>query len=139
MLDLPEFNDPDLWLQALTHSSYANEHPGCKHNEQLEFVGDAVLKMVLSVFLYQHHPQLREGALTIQRSELERNITLAKVATRLHLGKKLRLGKGTRAQGGQQNDKILSGALEAILGAYFLEAGLEPVRQYIEHLLLEFE
>ncbi|MEA5597386.1 ribonuclease III family protein, partial [Rivularia sp. UHCC 0363] len=131
MLELPEFQNPALRLQALTHSSYANEHPGSTHNEQLEFIGDAILKIVLSVTLYQNHPELREGALTIRRSELESNETLAEVATRLNLGSQLHLDNGTKKQGGRENDKILSGALEAIIGAYFLEAGLEPTWQYI--------
>lgn len=138
-MDLPEFHDPSLRLQALTHSSYVNEHPGSRHNEQLEFVGDAVLKMVVSVQLYQRHPELREGVLTVLRSELEKNETLAEVATRMKLGKQLLLGKGTKKEGGQQNGKILSGALEAVIGAYFLEAGLELTQQYIELLLREFQ
>ena len=133
MLELPEFQNLALRLQALTHSSYVNEHPGSRHNEQLEFIGDAILKMVLSVMLYQNHPELREGALTIRRSELESNSTLAKVATRLKLSEELHLGNGTK-----ENTKILSGVLEAIIGAYFLEAGLELTWQYIERLLSEF-
>lgn len=139
MLTIPSFQNPALQLQALTHSSYANEHPGSSHNQQLEFVGDAVLKMILSVLLYQRHPYLREGALSIHRSDLEKNQTLAKVATRLHLGNQILMGNGTRQQGGQQNVKILSGAFEAIIGAYFLDSGLEPTRRFIEQLLPEFQ
>ncbi len=136
MLEFLKVQNPALYLQAVTHSSYVNEHPGSIHNEQLEFIGDAILKMVLSVLLYQNHPELREGALTIQRSKLEKN-ALARVATSLNLGGELRLGNGTRDQGGRESVKILSGALEAIIGAYFLEAGLELTWQYIERLLPE--
>lgn len=130
MLELPEFQNLALHLQALTHRSYTNEHPGSTHNEQLEFIGDAILKMVLSIMLYQNHPEMREGALTIRRSELEKNQTLAKVATSLNLGSELNLGNGTGKQGGRESVKILSGALEALIDAYFLEAGLEPTWQY---------
>lgn len=138
-MQLPTFQNPNLLLQALTHSSYSNEHPGCGHNQRLEFIGDAVLKMVLSVLLYQGHPHLREGALTIQRSELEKNQTLAKVAARLHLGDRIRMGNGTRQQGGRESVNILSGALEAMIGAYFLDSGLESTWQLIERLLPEFQ
>ncbi len=137
MLELPKFNSPALLLQALTHSSYANEHPGVEHNERLEFLGDAVLKFHLSDLLYCRHLQSREGSLTLWRSALERNSTLAKVAASLKLGDRypLRLGKGAKAQGEQQNPKILSGAVEAVISGYYLDSGAEAVRSYVERLL----
>ena len=136
MLELPEFKTPALLLQALTHSSYANEHPGVEHNERLEFLGDAVLKFHLSELLYCRHSWMREGKLSLWRSEMERNSTLVKAAIVLRLGDRhlLRLGEGTKAQGGQQHPKILSGALEAIIGGYHLDSGSEAVHSYVEQL-----
>lgn len=140
MLAFPEFQDPSWLLRALTHRSYINEHPEAgEDNERLEFVGDAVLKLLLSWFAHQHHPQMREGEMTLWRSELEKNQTLARVAARLNLGDELRLGRGTSAQGGRENAKILSGALEAVIGGYFLDSGFEAVQRYVEELLPDLE
>lgn len=136
MPGLPEFNDFAPWLQAVTHSSYVNEHPEAgEHNERLEFLGDAVLKFHLSLLAYQQYPHLREGDMTLWHSEQEKNSTLARGAAQLNLGKELRLGNGTKKQGGQDNEKILSGALEAVIGAYLLDSGNEAAGRYIEALL----
>jgi ribonuclease-3 len=136
MFELPEFRNPD-WLQlALTHSSYINEHPiAGEHNERLEFLGDSVLKYVLSKYLYDQPTRWREGVMTVLRSEAERNETLAQVARRLGLGEDLRLGNGTKMQGGQENPKILSGAFEAVIGAYHEDSGIEAVAAYVLKIL----
>jgi ribonuclease III len=137
MLKLPEFQNSLLRRQAVTHSSYANEHPGTEHNERLEFLGDATLKFHLSRLVYHRYPHLREGGMTVLRAEQEKNATLAKVAAKLGLGKELRLGNGTKEQGGRDNQKILSGAFEAVIGAYLLDSGDEAVQRYVESLLPE--
>lgn len=141
MLELPKFRNPALLQQALTHSSYTNEHPTVEHNERLEFLGDAVLKYILSQYLYNHPDRLPEGAMTIFRSQAERNATLAQVARQLGLDrykdrdKRLRLGNGTAQQGGRQNPKILSGAFEALIGAYHEDSGIEAVTVYVLKIL----
>lgn len=136
MVGLPKFRDR-RWLQrALTHSSYFNEHPTAgEHNERLEFLGDSVLKYVLSKYFYDQPDRSREGIMTVLRSEAERNATLAKVALRLGLDNYLRLGNGTAMQGGRQNPKILSGAFEAMIGAYHEDSGIEAVTAYILKIL----
>ena len=136
MLELPNFRN-FAWLhQALTHSSYTNEHPAAgEHNERLEFLGDSVLKYVLSKYLFDHPSRAREGAMTVLRSQAEKNATLAHVARQLRLGERLWLGNGTAKQGGRENPKILSGAFEALIGAYHEDSGMEAVTDYILKLL----
>lgn len=101
----------------------------------MEFLGDAVLKYVLSKYLYDQPARSREGVMTILRAEFEHNETLAQVAHRLALGEQLRLGNGTNTQGGRENPKILSGAFEAVIGAYHEDSGLEAVTAYILKIL----
>ncbi|PZV26415.1 MAG: ribonuclease III [Snowella sp.] len=133
---LPTFKQKNLWLQALTHRSYANENPGNEHNERLEFLGDAILQFVVGDFLYQRYPHFAEAELTRLRSQLVDEVQLAKFAQILKIGEFIRLGNGAKKSGEQQNPSLLSDTLEAIIGAYFLDAGLEPVRQFIHTLLL---
>jgi ribonuclease III len=135
MFKLPEFRNSGWLVQALTHSSYVNEHPMAEHNERLEFLGDSVLKYVLTKYLYEHSGRSREGVMTIARSQAEKNATLAKVAEQLELGKQLRLSRGTDLQGGRKNSKILSGAFEAVIGAYHEDSGLEAVTAYVLKIL----
>lgn len=133
---LPTFKQENLWLQALTHRSYANENPGNEHNERLEFLGDAILQFVVGNFLYQRYPHFAEAELTRLRSQLVDEVQLAKFAQILKIGEFIRLGNGAKKSGEQQNPSLLSDTLEAIIGAYFLDAGLEPVREFIHTLLL---
>lgn len=133
---LPTFKQKNLWLQALTHRSYANENPGNEHNERLEFLGDAILQFVVGDFLYQRYPHFAEAELTRLRSQLVDEVQLAKFAQILKIGEFIRLGNGAKKSGEQQNPSLLSDTLEAIIGAYFLDAGLEPVREFIHTLLL---
>ncbi|MFM7572931.1 MAG: ribonuclease III [Snowella sp.] len=133
---LPTFKQENLWLQALTHRSYANENPGNEHNERLEFLGDAILQFVVGDFLYQRYPHFAEAELTRLRSQLVDEVQLAKFAQILKIGEFIRLGNGAKKSGEQQNPSLLSDTLEAIIGAYFLDAGLEPVREFIHTLLL---
>jgi ribonuclease-3 len=133
---LPSFKSENFWLQALTHRSYANENPGNEHNERLEFLGDAILQFVVGDFLYQRYPHFAEAELTRLRSQLVDEVQLAKFAQILKIGDFIRLGNGAKRSGEQQNPSLLSDTLEAIVGAYFLDAGLEPVREFIHALLL---
>jgi ribonuclease-3 len=133
---LPTFKQENLWLQALTHRSYANENPGNEHNERLEFLGDAILQFVVGDFLYRRYPHFAEAELTRLRSQLVDEKQLAKFAQNLKLGDFMRLGNGAKKSGEQQNPSLLSDTLEAVIGAYFLDAGLEPVRDFVHGLLL---
>lgn len=130
-----KFNDPDLINQALTHSSFANENLGrvC-HNERLEFLGDAVLELIISEHLYRSCPQLPEGELTKLRANMVCEASLARVARGLNLGDYLLLGRGEQAGGGQDRPSILADALEALFGALYLDQGLTAIRNVIIHL-----
>lgn len=121
-----EFKQVKLLIQALTHTSHANEQH-CEHNERLEFLGDAVLELTVSHELYQAFPEAQEGHLTKMRSALVSEKALAGVARRIGLGECLLLGKGEEAQGGREKNSVLSDALEALLGAIYLDGGLHAV------------
>jgi ribonuclease III len=118
-----EFKQVKLLIQALTHSSHANEH-GCPHNERLEFLGDAVLELAVSHELFMKFPQVQEGHLTKMRSALVSEGALAQVAKRINIGACLLLGKGEDVQGGREKNSVLSDGLEAVLGAVYLDGGL---------------
>jgi ribonuclease-3 len=134
-----EFKHPDLLQQALTHKSFANEasHNKFYHNERLEFLGDAVLSLVIGEMLMNTYPQAGEGDLSRLRSSLVNAIELAKAALKLGLGELLLLGKGEEKSGGRKKDSILSDTFEAVLGAVYLDGGLAPSRQLIERALNE--
>jgi ribonuclease-3 len=135
MNELPPIRDRQLLNQALTHRSYANEHPDeGKHNERLEFLGDAVLGFVVGELLYQRYPDLSEAHLTRLRALLVDETQLARLARQLGLGEMMRLGKGAQRDRGRDNPALLSDTFEAIVGAYFLEAEIEAVRGYARSL-----
>ena len=124
-----------LYEQALTHSSHAHEKDdGSGHNERLEFLGDAVLQLAISDYLYFSYPHLPEGKLTKLRADLVCEATLADLAADLNLGRFLRLGKGEAAGGGASRPSLLADALEALFGALFLDRGLEQCRHHILRL-----
>ena len=131
--------NPSLLEQALIHSSYLNEYPGTApaSNERLEFLGDAVLGFVVAEKLYQDFPGLAEGEMTRIRSALVRGETLAQVARRLKLGDYLYLGKGEEAGGGRGKPANLSGALEAVIAAIYLDRGLTVTRKLVLRWLAE--
>jgi len=124
------FAEPALLEEALTHRS-----AGGRHNERLEFLGDAVLGLVVAERLFRDRPAAREGALSRQRARLVRRETLAEIARGLQLGSCLRLGSGELKNGGQQRDSILADALEAVIGAVYLDAGVQATRGLLERLL----
>jgi ribonuclease-3 len=137
MHKFPHFKDEKLWQRALTHRSYVNEHPETnEHNERLEFLGDSVLGFLVSEFFYERYPHLSEAQLTRLRSNLVDETQLAKFATELGIGDYMKLGKGAQKDGGRQNPALLSDTFEAIIGAYFLDSGLESVREFVRPLLL---
>ncbi|WP_317856272.1 ribonuclease III [Chakrabartyella piscis] len=127
------FTDKDLLTLALTHSSYANEIKKRSHanNERLEFLGDAVLDMIVSEYMFVHFPEMPEGELTKLRAAIVCESSLAVLARKFDLGHFLRLGKGEETTGGRGRDSILADAFEAVIGAVCLDGGMEAVRVYI--------
>ena len=134
-LNLP-FTDRLLLNRALTHRSYLNEHPeAIEDNERLEFLGDAVLDFLVGAWLYNHFPEMAEGELTRLRSALVRTEQLAEFANQINLGSVMRLGRGEEEGGGRQRQALLCGTFEALVGALYLNSGLQAVREFLEPLL----
>jgi len=133
------FNDVKLLIQALTHSSYANENNLKKvdNNERLEFLGDAVLEIVTSDFLYKKYPSILEGELTKSRASIVCEPTLAEFAREIRLGEFLLLGKGEDSSGGRKRDSVLSDSAEALIGAIYIDGGIDDARNFIESTLLD--
>lgn len=133
-----EFEQEGLLRQALTHSSFANEKHMKKlsDNERLEFLGDAVLEVVSSEFLYQNYPKLPEGDLTKLRASIVCEPTLALCTKEIDLGKYLYLGKGENHTGGRERKSILSDAMESVIGAIYLDGGFEPAKRFIHRFIL---
>ena len=132
------FKDKNLLKQAFTHRSYINESKGTnlEHNERLEFLGDAVLELVSTEFLYAKYPGKTEGDLTSYRSALVNANTCAEVATKLGANDYLLLSKGEAKDGGRARQFILANTLEAIIGAMFLDQGYEVVKKFITENIL---
>ena len=133
---LPDIKNKKLLQQALTHRSYVNEHPEEEDNERLEFLGDAVLGFLVRELLYKSYPEMSEAQLTRLRSKLVDETQLANLAKELTLGQLMRLGKGAEKDRGRESSSLLSDTFEAIIGAYFLESGIEAVRDYIKPLFM---
>jgi len=132
------FHDPELLTTALTHSSFANESRGAAIcNERLEFLGDAVLGVTVADHLYRSCPDMPEGRMTRLRAELVCEQSLFRVAQTLGLGADLRLGKGEEHNGGRTRPSILSDAVEAIIAALYLDAGMEVAASFIHRCLLD--
>lgn len=129
------FRRPELLERALTHRSHAHEHDLDGHYERLEFLGDAVLGLVAADELCRRHPDLPEGELSKRKSHLVSQPVLARRARELGLGDELRLGVGEERSGGRSKDSLLSDAFEAVLGAVYLDAGLEAATGLILPLL----
>jgi ribonuclease-3 len=131
------FSDKSLLQRAFTHRSYLNEHPdaGFDDNERLEFLGDAVLDFVTGEYLYHRFPEMPEGHLTSLRAALVRRETLARFARKHDLGDYLLMGKGESDSGGRERDATLCAALEALVGAIYLDLGIEAVHLVVEPLI----
>lgn len=126
------FRDPDLLQLALTHPSLAHEHGGTvRHNQRLEFLGDAVLQLVLSTELYQKFPKAAEGLLTKARAQMVNRQALGEQGRRLRIGDYLFMGRGEELHGGRQRTAVLADAFEAILGAIFLDGGFQAAEEFI--------
>ena len=137
-----KFENEGLIRQALTHSSYANEKHMKKHsdNERLEFLGDAVLEVVSSEYLYLNYPDYPEGDLTKLRASLVCEPTLAFCTRQIDLGKYLFLGKGEDMTGGRQRKSVLSDALEAVIGAIYLDGGFANAKEFVlKYILTDIE
>lgn len=133
-----QFQNGKLLKQAMTHSSFANEHrldkSGC--NERLEFLGDAVLEVVSSDYLFHKYPEKPEGELTKIRASIVCEPTLAYCASELSLGEYLLLGKGEEATGGRGRNSVVSDAMEALIGAIYLDGGFANAKEFIHRFVL---
>ena len=126
------FNDKELLIEALSHSSYANEkRKGRNSNERLEFLGDSVLSIVVSQYLFEHFTHLPEGELTKIRASLVCEKSLYEFAKQIDLGEHILLGKGEENTGGRERVSILADAFEAVIAAVFLDGGIEAARRHI--------
>ncbi len=132
------FENKELLKQAILHSSYTNEHRmnRLQNNERLEFLGDAVLELVSSDFFYHKYPQYPEGKLTRLRASMVCEPTLAFCTKEIELGKYLLLGKGEEATGGRNRDSIVSDAMEAVIGAIYLDGGFANAKEFICRFIL---
>jgi ribonuclease III len=136
------FQNRALLLLALTHSSYANEHrkEGLHHNERMEFLGDAVLELTSSEFLFKKYPEMKEGDLSKLRASIVCEPTLALCAHDINLMPYIRLGKGEDKGGGRYRDSIVSDALESVIAAIYLDGGFEAARKFVTaHILNDIE
>ncbi|MDH4145676.1 MAG: ribonuclease III [Acidimicrobiia bacterium] len=131
------FASPELLAQALTHRSWCAEHDGFESNERLEFLGDAVLGLVVTNHLFALRPELAEGEMAKARAAVVSAVALAAVAPELGLGSALRLGRGEESTGGRAKQSILADALEAVIGALYLDGGWPPVEDLVLALLAD--
>lgn len=133
-----EFKEKTLLLQALTHSSFSNEQKinKCRDYERLEFLGDAVLELLSSQFFFETYPEMSEGEMTRQRSAMVCEPALAFCARDLSLGDYVLLGKGEESTGGRKRDSIISDVMEAVIGAVYLDGGLEEARNFVQKYIL---
>ena len=132
-----KFNNTALYEQAFTHRSYLNEHPSITlHNERLEFLGDAVVELIVTHYLYEKFPEKPEGELTNLRAALVRRNTLSVIGEELNFENYVRLSKGEAKNTGKAKSVILSNATEAFIGALYLDLGLSAVEKFLDQLLL---
>jgi ribonuclease-3 len=132
------FKDKNLLKQAFIHRSYINENPntGMHHNERLEFLGDAVLELIVTDYLYKKYPKYNEGELTALRSALVNAVIIADVAQKIGMNEFLLLSRGEAKDTGKARQYILANTYEAYVGAIFLDQGYEPVEHYVTDTLL---
>lgn len=139
ILEKISFENPSLLEIALTHRTYLYENPTevSIDNNRLEFLGDALLNFLSGEYLYSKYPKMKEGEMTQKRSSLVDNQQLAKLARDLNLGEFILLSKGEESQGGRENNSLLSDAFEAVIGAYYIDSGIEAVRNFLEPIFAE--
>ncbi len=126
-----QFKDENLIIEALTHKSYKKNH----NNERLEFLGDAVLDLIIGEYLFKKFPRIAEGNLSKMRASLVNEKGFEKLAISLNLGQEIFVSQAEENNGGRKKPSLLSNAFEAVVGAFYLEAGLERVRSFVEELL----
>jgi ribonuclease-3 len=133
-----KFKDITILEKAFTHRSYLNEHrgEGLENNERLEFLGDAVLELIISSYLYKNYPEKSEGELTNIRAAVVRTESLAEESRNLDFGKYLRMSKGEEDSGGKDKDYLLANTFEAVLGAIYLDQGFNVCIEYLGETLL---
>jgi len=132
------FKNPELLETALTHRSYLNEHQGAKleNNERLEYLGDAVLELIISDYIFRKYTDKAEGELTSIRSAVVRTESLAEESRELGIGENLKMSKGERDSGGKNKDYLLANAYEAVLGAIYLDSGIEECIKFVNRTLV---
>lgn len=133
-----QFQDKDLLKQAMTHSSFTNEQKinHRKNYERIEFLGDAVLELISSEYLFFENPDMPEGKLTKARASIVCEQALAVAARELELGKFMLFGKGEELTGGRERDSIIADAVEAVIGAIYLDAGIERAKAFVKQFVL---
>lgn len=135
-LGVPPERGP-VYELALTHRSFASEQvEQTEHNERLEFLGDAIVGAIVADLIFRTHPELAEGDMSRLRTQLVNKHALARIATEFGVGEELRLGKGEEASGGRQKASLLSNGIEAIVGAVYVDKGMERVREHLEPIFL---
>ena len=132
-----EFGNPQLLVGALVHRSWCAENEGAESNERLEFLGDSVLGLAVTSHIYRRFGEMPEGPLAKLRATVVSSHTLAAVAETINLGVHLRLGRGEEASGGREKPSILADAMEAVIGAVYLDAGWDRVNEFVVELLDE--
>lgn len=133
-----EFKDKELLRTAFTHRSFINENVEIKeHNERLEFLGDAVLEIIISEYLFNKYPLLREGELTAYRSAIVKMETLAEISGELDFGNHILMSKGEEMTGGRARPYILANTFEAFLGAYFIDQGIEACKRFLSSVFFD--
>lgn len=136
-MNIPDFKDQKLLSKVFTHRSYLNESSDqAESNERLEFLGDSILSFIVSSYIYENYPNLKEGELTALRSVLTNTQTLYQFAKDLELGKYLQLSKGEEATGGRTNKTILANTFESLLGGLYLDQGLEKARDFVNSVII---
>lgn len=136
-MNIPEFKNKDIEFQVFTHRSYLNESNEAREsNERMEFLGDSILSFIVSSYIYENYPNLKEGELTNLRSILTNTETLYLVAKDLKLGEYLKLSKGEEASGGRTNKSLLANTYESVVGGLFLDQGIEASKKFIHETII---
>jgi ribonuclease III len=136
-MNIPEFKDKSLYSKVFTHRSFLNESSDeSESNERLEFLGDSILSFIVSTYIYENYPNLKEGELTALRSVLTNTQTLYQFAKDLNLGEQLKLSKGEESTGGRINKTILANTFESLLGGLFLDQGLEAAKEFVNSVII---
>ena len=131
------FSDQSLLMTALTHSSYANQHKNMEYNEKLEFLGDAVLQLAITEYIYRNFPQKTEGELTKLRALIVCEASLHQVAVDWNLGSYIRMSKGEELTGGRERAALLADGVEAVIAAVYLDQGMEIAKKFVVKSFME--